>query len=200
MKNMIDFLIIFPGILMAISIHEFGHGYAAYILGDDTAKKAGRLSLNPLKHIDPIGFLMLIIAHFGWARPVPINSNKFKNERIGLFIVSIAGVVCNIILAILCLYLYKYEKIYIDMYVLNNIISAAASINIGFAVFNLLPIPPLDGSKIILSILPNKLHYYYFKYEHIGSIILVILIVTDNIGIVAYPIYNAILRVINIIV
>ncbi|MEJ8553115.1 site-2 protease family protein [Tepidibacter sp. Z1-5] len=197
---MIDFLITLPGILMAISIHEFGHGYAAYILGDDTAKKSGRLSLSPLKHIDPMGFLMLIIAHFGWAKPVPINSNKFKNERMGLFLVSIAGVVCNILLAILCIYLYKYEKIYIDMYALNSIISSAVRINVGFAVFNLLPIPPLDGSKIILSILPNKLHYYYFKYEHVGSIILVILIITNSIGIVIYPIYNVILNLINIIV
>ncbi|CAH2213147.1 site-2 protease family protein [Tepidibacter aestuarii] len=196
---MIDFLITLPGILMAISIHEFGHGYVAYILGDDTAKKSGRLSLNPLKHIDPIGFLMLIIAHFGWAKPVPINSNKFKNERIGLFLVSIAGVVCNIILAIICIYVYKYELRYVNMYALNSIILSAISINIGFAVFNLLPIPPLDGSKIILSILPNKLHYYYFKYEHIGSIILVMLMLTDNIGIVANPIYSVIKKLINII-
>ncbi len=197
---MINFLITLPGILLAISIHEFGHGYAAYILGDDTAKKSGRLSLNPLKHIDPVGFLMLIIAHFGWAKPVPINSSKFKNKRMGLFLVSIAGVVCNIILAIICIYLYKYEVRYVNMYALNSIISSVISINIGFAVFNLLPIPPLDGSKIILSILPNRLHYYYLKYEYIGSIILVILIFTDSIGIVVYPIYNAILNLINIIV
>ncbi|WP_242967934.1 site-2 protease family protein [Tepidibacter mesophilus] len=197
---MIDFLITLPGILVAISIHEFGHGYVAYMLGDDTAKKSGRLSLNPLKHIDPIGFLMLVIARFGWAKPVPINSNNFKNERFGLFFVSIAGVVCNIIFAILCLYLYKYEKTYIDMYALNSIILSAISINIGFAVFNLLPIPPLDGSKILLSILPNKLHYYYFKYEHIGSIILVILMITDNIRIVVNPIYIVIKNLINIIV
>ncbi|WFD08797.1 site-2 protease family protein [Tepidibacter hydrothermalis] len=196
---MIDFLIILPGILMAISIHEFGHGYAAYILGDDTAKKSGRLSLNPLKHIDPIGFLMLIIVHFGWAKPVPINSNRFKHKRIGLFLVSIAGVICNIILAIICIYLYKYELRYVNMYALNSIILSAVSINIGFAVFNLLPIPPLDGSKIILSILPNRLHYYYFKYEYIGSIILIVLMFTDNIRIVTSPIYNVINNLINII-
>lgn len=197
---MIDFLITLPGILMAISIHEFGHGYAAYILGDDTAKKSGRLSLNPLKHIDPVGFLMLIIAHFGWAKPVPINSNKFKYKRIGLFVVSIAGVVCNLILAIICIYLYKYELRFVNMYALNSIILSMVSINIGFAVFNLLPIPPLDGSKIILSILPNRLHYYYFKYEHVGSIILIMLMFTGNIGIVANPIYSIIKNLINIIV
>lgn len=197
---MIDFLITLPGILMAISIHEFGHGYAAYILGDDTAKKSGRLSLNPLKHIDPVGFLMLIIAHFGWAKPVPINSNKFKYKRIGLFVVSIAGVVCNLILAIICIYLYKYEVRFVNMYALNSIILSMVSINIGFAVFNLLPIPPLDGSKIILSILPNRLHYYYFKYEHVGSIILIMLMFTGNIGIVANPIYGIIKNLINIIV
>ena len=197
---MIDFLITLPGILLAISIHEFGHGYAAYILGDDTAKKSGRLSLNPLKHIDPVGFLMLIIAHFGWAKPVPINSNKFKNKRMGLFLVSIAGVTCNIVLAIICIYLYKYELRFVNMYALNSIILSMVSINIGFAVFNLLPIPPLDGSKIILSILPNRLHYYYFKYEHIGSIILVMLMFTGNIRIVTNPIYGIIKNLINIIV
>lgn len=197
---MIDFLITLPGILLAISIHEFGHGYAAYILGDDTAKKSGRLSLNPLKHIDPVGFLMLIIAHFGWAKPVPINSNKFKHKRMGLFLVSIAGVTCNIVLAIICIYLYKYELRFVNMYALNSIILSMVSINIGFAVFNLLPIPPLDGSKIILSILPNRLHYYYFKYEHIGSIILVMLMFTGNIRIVTNPIYGIIKNLINIIV
>lgn len=197
---MINFLITLPGILLAISIHEFGHGYAAYILGDDTAKKSGRLSLNPLKHIDPVGFLMLIIAHFGWAKPVPINSNKFKYKRIGLFVVSIAGVVCNLILAIICIYLYKYELRFVNMYALNSIILSMVSINIGFAVFNLLPIPPLDGSKIILSVLPNRLHYYYFKYEHVGSIILIMLMFTGNIGIVANPIYSIIKNLINIIV
>ncbi|SHH06744.1 site-2 protease family protein [Tepidibacter thalassicus] len=186
----IDFLANIPGILLAVSVHEFGHGAVAYLLGDDTAKNEGRLTIDPIKHIDPIGFLMLIIAHFGWAKPVPVNSNNLKNKRLGMFLISLAGPVFNIIMAIITLHILNFEHFYIEMYAVHRILVNIVGINIGFAVFNLLPIPPLDGSKILLSILPNKLQYYYWKYENIGTIVLFFLVFTDKIGYILTPILN----------
>ncbi|SHK05970.1 site-2 protease family protein [Tepidibacter formicigenes] len=188
----IDFLASLPGILLAISIHEFGHGFIAYLFGDNTAKKEGRLTIDPIKHIDPVGFLMLMIAHFGWAKPVPVNSNNFKNKRLGMFLVSLAGPIFNIILAIATIYLYEFQRSFIHIEALDIILANIYHYNILFAIFNLLPIPPLDGSKILLSILPYKLYYYYYKYEYVGNIILILLIITNNLRLVIGPMYNGI--------
>ncbi len=189
---MVNFLAQLPAILFAISVHEFGHGFVAHLLGDDTAKKSGRLTLDPLKHIDLVGFLVMMVAHFGWAKPVPINPDKFKNKRIGMFLVSIAGPMCNILLAIVSIYLFDFQRKFIHMYALETMIRHLYGFNIMFAVFNLLPIPPLDGSKIVLSILPETLNHYYWKYENVGSIILLLLIMTDKVSLVLEPMYNSI--------
>lgn len=195
----VDFLAQLPAIVLAISIHEYGHGLVAYLLGDDTAKNEGRMTLNPSKHIDPIGLFIMFIAHFGWAKPVPIDESKFKNRRLGLFLVSLAGPVFNVILAVISIYLLNFEKSFVDMYALNLILEYMIEFNILFAAFNLIPIPPLDGSKIILSMLPYKMHYYYYKHENIGSMILLALIFTNTIKYLIGPAYVVIKIIVSIL-
>lgn len=188
----VNFLAQLPAILLAISVHEFGHGFVAYLLGDDTAKNEGRLTIDPIKHIDLFGFLVMMIAHFGWAKPVPINENNFKNKRLGIILVSLAGPIFNLILAVVSIYIFKAEKYFIDIYALNIILKNMIEFNMLFAAFNLIPIPPLDGSKILFGMLPANMYQNYWKYENVGSIILLLLIMTDKIGLVIYPIYNII--------
>ena len=162
-------------VLLAISVHEASHGFAAYLLGDRTAKNMGRISINPTRHIDPIGALCLLIFGFGWAKPVMVNSFKFKNPKTGMSLVGLAGPLANFLLALIAGIIIKI------LYVTNCNISllwefmiVLISINVGLGVFNLIPIPPLDGSKIFLSLLPSRLYYDIMKYEHIGWILLVI--------------------------
>lgn len=162
--NLNRIIITLPGILLAITCHEFAHAYVAYRFGDPTAKHYGRLSLNPIKHIDPFGFILLLIAGFGWAKPVPINPNYFKNRKLGTFLVSIAGVTVNMLLAILLTALLGLAFVFSESQLLIDIIYYGITINIVLAVFNLFPIPPLDGSKILLTFLPERAEYYYYRY------------------------------------
>ena len=165
----IDMLTMLPGILIALTFHEFAHGLAAYAMGDDTAKNAGRLSLDPMKHIDPIGFIMLFIMRFGWAKPVPINENNFKHERLGLFFVSIAGITMNLILALIFQLILFFTADIVQLSAYVDVMRGIVWINIMLAAFNLLPIPPLDGSKIIYTFLPRNLRFTFYKYESYGS-------------------------------
>lgn len=162
LSNIIDLLKYIPGIVIAFSFHEWGHAYAAYKMGDPTARNLGRMTLNPLAHIDPIGFLMMVIAGFGWAKPVPVNSNNYRNYKLGEIVVSVAGVTMNFILAVVgmialaALYKFGVFKNYtptgyeISGGVLTAIDLAMGfiSINLALMVFNLLPIYPLDGFHI----------------------------------------------------
>ncbi|NLN15048.1 MAG: site-2 protease family protein [Tissierellia bacterium] len=182
-----------PGLLLAIVIHELAHGYSAYLLGDNTAKNQGRLSLNPLKHIDPVGFLSLLIFKFGWAKPVPINPFYFKNRKGGTLIVSLAGPLANFILAFIISLILKFNLV--KSYIVAQILLIALLYNIGLGVFNLLPFPPLDGSKIVASLLPRKLEYYFYKYERYFYIILVLLIFSNAIGRIINPIINMVLGI-----
>lgn len=179
----------FSAILFVLVTHEFAHGYVAYKFGDTTAKEMGRLSLNPLVHLDLIGTFSLFIFRFGWAKPVPINSNQFKNYRLGMFCVSIAGIVVNLItalMAIFAIHIFKMEGI---LYLLfDNIFFYG----ILFAVFNILPIPPLDGSKIIATFLPIKWQYKLYKYERYGSLILILLISMGYINKIMFPLLSGI--------
>ena len=189
MFDIIGFLIYLPGIIIALTFHEFAHGYAAYILGDDTAKAQGRLTLNPIAHIDPIGFLALLVAHFGWAKPVPFNPLNFKNRKQGTIIVAFAGPLMNVFIAIVALITFfiistvlKYNNT-----ALYDVIWAIYSVNLSFAVFNLIPLPPLDGSKILSSLLPNKYEYLFYKYENYSYILLLVLIFTNALNYVLLP-------------
>ena len=183
-----EYIISLPGLLIAIIFHELAHGLTAYWLGDPTAKNAGRLTLNPIKHIDPVGFLFMLIFRFGWAKAVPINPSYFKNRKRDTILVSIAGVTTNFIIAIIV------RAILINIPIRNEILEYMLVItlwyNIMLGVFNLMPFPPLDGSKVVASLLPVKLEYYFYKYEKYFYLILILLIATRGISRILGPLVD----------
>ena len=183
-----NILVQIVGIAVAISVHEFGHAYSAHLLGDDTAKMYGRMTLNPAKHLDIMGLIAMLIVHIGWAKPVPVNPNNFKNYKVGNVIVSLAGVTANIIISIICVIIKKH----VNMYAINEITSAIIIYNVSFAAFNLLPIPPLDGWGVISSFIPYKYNEIAYKYESMSSIIFLVLIITGAYSIFISPIINVI--------
>ncbi len=190
--QLIQFLLSLPCVLIAITFHEYAHGYAAYRAGDPTAKSLGRLTLNPLKHIDPIGALAMIFLHFGWARPVPINTRHFKKPRRDMAIVALAGPLTNVILAFIGMLIYRVIAAILYAAATNGAdtagfaftIGAAAitffslftQLNVSFAVFNLLPIPPLDGSRILMLLLPPRAHMWVIRNERYISLALIVLL------------------------
>ncbi len=195
-----------PAVLMAITIHEFSHALAAYMAGDDTAKMAGRLSLNPVKHLDPIGTLMLVFFRFGWARPVPINFWKFKHMKRDIVLVSLAGPFSNLLLGVVTegifiktgFYAYvRYSPILFSSspnmtaspYVsyLADVTGWFILINYVLFVFNLIPVPPLDGSKVLDAFLPRKYMTWVLKYEMYGTIILLVLIFFGIVNLILDP-------------
>ena len=183
-----NILVQIVGIAVAISVHEFGHAYSAHLLGDDTAKMYGRMTLNPAKHLDIMGLIAMLIVHIGWAKPVPVNPNNFKNYKVGNVIVSLAGVTANIIISIICVIIKKH----VNMYAITEITSAIIIYNVSFAAFNLLPIPPLDGWGVISSFIPYKYNEIAYKYESMSSIIFLVLIITGAYSIFIFPIINVI--------
>ena len=143
--------------LVCITLHELSHGFVAYKLGDDTAKNAGRLTLNPIKHLDIMGLIMMVVFHFGWAKPVPVNMYKFKDPKRGMAITALAGPVSNILITIVFLFIYGLLYIPLQLsdvgqYILQMIM-ITAYISLGLAVFNFIPVPPLDGSKVLFSLM-----------------------------------------------
>ena len=183
-----NILVQIVGIAVAISVHEFGHAYSAHLLGDDTAKMYGRMTLNPAKHLDIMGLIAMLIVHIGWAKPVPVNPNNFKNYKVGNVIVSLAGVTANIIISIICVIIKKH----VNMYAITEITSAIIIYNVSFAAFNLLPIPPLDGWGVISSFIPYKYNEIAYKYESMSSIIFLVIIITGAYSIFISPIINVI--------
>lgn len=183
-----NILVQIVGIAVAISVHEFGHAYSAHLLGDDTAKMYGRMTLNPAKHLDIMGLIAMLIVHIGWAKPVPVNPNNFKSYKVGNVIVSLAGVTANIIISIICVIIKKH----VNMYAITEITSAIIIYNVSFAAFNLLPIPPLDGWGVISSFIPYKYNEIAYKYESMSSIIFLVLIITGAYSIFISPIINVI--------
>ncbi len=172
-------------VLLALTVHEFSHGFAAYLCGDKTAKAMGRLSFNPLRHLDPVGAICLLLFRFGWAKPVMVNPMFFRKPKRDMILVSLAGPLSNLIMAFVSMvilkillltgatfsgaigaYLVSFLYLFIDM-------------NIGLCVFNLLPIPPLDGSKIFLPLLPSRLYYDIMRYEHLGWLVLIVALGLD---------------------
>ena len=192
MYNLSTILASIVAIAVAISVHEFGHAYSAHLLGDDTAKMYGRMTLNPAKHLDAMGLIAMLIVHIGWAKPVPVNPNNFKNYKVGNIIVSLAGVTANIITAIICILINKY----VNMDAINLIAYYVMIYNVGFAAFNLLPIPPLDGWSVISSFIPYKYNEISYKYESMSSIIFLVLIITGAYSIFVSPISNIIWKIV----
>ena len=179
-----NFIVLFT----AITVHEYAHGYVAHRLGDPTAKAMGRLTLNPLAHLDPLGALMMIFCRFGWAKPVPVNPYYFKDAKKGMVAVSIAGPLANLLLAFIAFTVYPIFLVIIaktgvsfNGAVLQFIIQlfiACGTLNVCFAVFNLIPFPPLDGSKILFAFLPGDIYNTILTYERYGTIALLFLSVT----------------------
>jgi len=173
--------------LICITFHELAHGFTAYKLGDRTAKNMGRLTLNPIKHIDVMGLLMMVIFQFGWAKPVPVNMHNFKRPKWYMAITAIAGPLSNIILAFIVFFILGLAVTPLGGLNAQNagsffieIIYRTAYLSIALAVFNMLPIPPLDGSKVLFSILPEKAYFVLMRYERYGMILLIILINIDG--------------------
>jgi len=158
-------------VVLCITVHELCHGYAAYALGDRTAKRAGRLSLNPLRHIDPVGFLMLLVAHVGWAKPVPVDMRHFKRPKRDMALTALAGPSSNFLLALAALgcgaLLFKVWPGSGGMVFANVVffLCYIAVLSVGLGLFNLIPIPPLDGSRLMSCVLPDKLYYKLMGYE-----------------------------------
>ena len=168
--------------LMCIVLHELCHGLAALWMGDDTARRSGRLTLNPLKHIDLVGLVMLLTVHFGWAKPVPVNMRRFRRPKLGMALTALAGPVGNFLLALLltpgfAAALVWYQKSHsLLAYYLAYFCMMSVTVSIGLMIFNLIPIPPLDGSKVLFSLLPPQWYVRLMRYERYGMIALVALL------------------------
>ncbi|SJZ33784.1 site-2 protease family protein [Garciella nitratireducens] len=190
--NFIQIIYTIPPILIALTFHEFSHGFIAYKLGDPTAKEKGRLSLNPFRHLDPIGFLMLLFFKFGWAKPVPYNPYYFSNRKRGTFLVALAGPLSNLVLAFLSIIiLFVLQPV---NGIVSNFFQLLFLYNIIFFIFNLIPIPPLDGFKIIISLLPKTVENLFLKYERFGYLILLILIITDLLDKILLPMIHFVME------
>ncbi len=178
-SQLIQLLVSVPAVLLCLSVHEACHGYMAYALGDPTAKHAGRLTLDPIRHLDPIGTICLLFFHVGWAKPVPVNPGNFKHPRRDIALVSLAGPVSNFLLALVALFLYYPLRLAESSIVMTIalMLYMVAVISIGLGVFNLIPVPPLDGSKILLSFLPRKYEWKFAQYQQFIQFGLLILLV-----------------------
>ena len=167
--------------LLCITLHELAHGYVAWRLGDDTAKNAGRLTLNPIRHIDPLGLLLLVTVHFGWAKPVPVNMNRFENPKAGMAVTAAAGPLCNLLLAAVLLFV--YGLVYSPLTAAGsfaartalNLLSTTVVLSLSLAVFNILPISPLDGSKVLFAFLNDRQYAWLMRYERYGMLALMVL-------------------------
>ncbi len=213
-----NFSIAFIPAFLGIILHEMGHGYMALRQGDYTAKFMGRLTMNPIAHIDPVGLLMFVLTSlsgsfvFGWAKPVPVDARNFRNPRHGLMLVALAGPLVNVLLAILFGLLLKltitvfpfltYQDSSAYIFVLS-MLQMGIIINLGLALFNLFPVPPLDGSKVVSYFLPQRLAYKYLSIERYGLLILIVLLATGVLGPIITPIlresYHGILGLFGIV-
>lgn len=174
--------------LVCITLHELSHGYAAYRLGDDTAKRMGRLTLNPIKHIDIFGLVMMVAFKFGWAKPVPVNMRNFRHPKRDMAITALAGPVSNVLIC--CVFLFIYGLIYRPCYFNGGQFSAdllemvyiTSYLSLALAVFNIIPVPPLDGSKVLFSLMSDEKYMKLMYYERYGMLILAVLLITDVLG------------------
>lgn len=199
---LLSVIIAFPALLFSLSLHEFAHGYAAYTQGDTYAKSTGRLTLNPFKHLDPIGTLAMLLVGFGWAKPVPVVPSNFRNGRKSMLIVAFAGIFANLVLATVAyffMYFFQYiisDKIiwfytsdtgFMCYTIIYMILYYLVVLNISLAVFNLMPIPPLDGYNIFKELFIGRINYRFFaSVERYSTYILIaFLVLGDRIGIIS---------------
>ena len=200
---LIIFLMWLPIIMLSLSFHEASHAFIAYKLGDPTARNFGRVTLNPVKHLDPIGFIAMLTIGFGWAKPCPVNTRNFRNPRKGFALSSLAGPVSNMILALgFTVLMAIFYLIYLIVAIVRGLAEPPVFVdyiqmflyygiylNVSLAIFNFLPVPPLDGSRILGLILPDKVYYAFLKYERyigIGFAVLVIMLSQFNISIIDF--------------
>lgn len=202
---LLSFLLTFPLFLLALVVHEYAHGWVANKLGDPTARYSGRLTFNPMVHIDPVGTLLLpiflLLMHspvvFGWAKPVPINFSFLKNPKKDMFWVGIAGPMANFLAAVLLAGLLKMPFL-ADILIIKFLLVQVAAINIILAVFNMIPVPPLDGSRILFSVLPNQLARKYIRLEPLGMFILLGLLWLGVVNKFIWPIVLWVMKLLGI--
>lgn len=189
-----DMLLAVIPALICITLHELSHGFVAYKLGDNTAKNMGRLTLNPIKHIDIFGLIMMVVFKFGWAKPVPVNMRNFKNPKHDMAITALAGPLSNVLIC--CVVLFIYGLVYLPCNLAGTEFAGSllyavyitAYLSIALAIFNIIPIPPLDGSKVLFSLMSDEGYMKLMRYERYGMLLLLALIVTDVLG---NPLYAA---------
>lgn len=170
-NQLVDFLLIAPALIVTVTFHEFMHGMVSTWLGDPTPREAGRLTLNPLRHLDPLGSLMILLVHFGWGKPMPINPSYYKNPRRGIVLTSIAGPLTNFAIAFVT-GLFIRAGHFSPTSLIGILLYELAIISIYLGIFNLVPIPPLDGSKVFAAFLPENLLQTYFSLERYGIVII----------------------------
>ncbi|MEE0458564.1 MAG: site-2 protease family protein [Anaerovibrio sp.] len=190
-----------PGLVIALVIHEYAHAKAADVMGDFTPRMTGRLTLNPMAHIDPIGLIMLLVVRFGWAKPVMINARNFRNWRQGELLVALAGPVANLLVAFISLLaMAVLFKLGMFSEGVRLVLSMMVLFNINFAIFNMLPLPPLDGSKVLMVLLPGRLAYKLMSLERYSFIILIFLMMTPFLTMILIPLQRLVLGVFNLII
>lgn len=190
-----------PGLLIALVIHEYAHARVAVAMGDFTPRLQGRLTLNPKAHIDPFGLLMMFLVHFGWAKPVMINPRNFRDWKKGEILVALAGPAANLLVSFVALLTMAIMfKLGIFSEGVRLVFSLIILYNINFAIFNMIPLPPLDGSKVLMMLLPGKYAYKMMQLERYSFIILIILLMTPVLTMVLIPIQRVILSCFNTIV
>lgn len=200
--ELLALLLTIPGVIVAITFHEFAHAFVADKLGDDTPRRQGRLNLNPLSHIDPVGFFMLIFAHFGWGKPVEINPTNFNRKRsmsAQEAIVALAGPVMNLIIAIVLTIILFAINAFASTFAFTTVgmlicltLQMAISVNIGLGVFNLIPLPPLDGSKVLMGFLPYNAKRWFEEHEKVFYIIFLVIWITPIASLIISPAIDAI--------
>jgi Zn-dependent protease len=193
-----DMIFAIPGLLLAMTVHEYAHARVAVAMGDFTPRMTGRLTLNPVAHIDPIGLLMLFFAQFGWAKPVMINARNFKDWRKGELYVSLAGPAANLVTAFIAMLL--LAAVGEQARWIYNVLYLIVLYNINFAVFNMIPLPPLDGSKVLMSFLPGEWAYKLAGIERYSFLILIVLVFTNVLGMIIFPIRAVLLNMMSNIV
>ncbi len=196
--NLMEIVAGLPGLIIALSLHEYAHARAAVAMGDFTPKMMGRLTLNPLAHIDPIGLIMLLVARFGWAKPVMVNPNNFRDRVKGDILVALAGPAMNFLVAFLAL---AFIIFYADVMKLSGtaglrtVLWLIVIYNLNFGIFNLIPIPPLDGSRVLMAVLPPDLQYRLAGLERYSFLILIVFLMTPVLGYILVPLQRLLLGI-----